>query len=173
MANYPTSAPSFSNKSAGQSIASAHINAIQDEVVAIGAGLLQGTAPLASSNSTVAALSVAGNSTLGAAVVIPNSTTATLGAGNTNDLALPSSVFWLITTANAAGSTLTSMTAGTNGRMVGIMNIGAGNPLVLASDTAALGTAANRFATGSTISAGGVLLVVYQSNRWRPIGRSS
>lgn len=40
MANYPTSIPSFTNKSAGQTIGSAHINSLQDEVVAIGTDIL-------------------------------------------------------------------------------------------------------------------------------------
>jgi len=39
MANYPTSDPSFSDKSPGQKIQSAHIDALQDEVVAIGSAL--------------------------------------------------------------------------------------------------------------------------------------
>ena len=38
-ANYPTADPSFTNKSAGQQIQSAHVNALQDEVVAIGSAL--------------------------------------------------------------------------------------------------------------------------------------
>lgn len=42
MPNYPGSAPSFTAKSPGQTIASAEINAIADEVVAIGTGLLTG-----------------------------------------------------------------------------------------------------------------------------------
>jgi hypothetical protein len=58
MANYPTSVPSFSAKSAGQTIQHGHVNDLQDEVVAIGSGLLQGTAPLNSSNSTVVSLTV-------------------------------------------------------------------------------------------------------------------
>jgi len=62
MANYPATAPSFSNKTPGQTIASAHINAIQDEVVAIGGGLLNGTAPVVSSNITAGHIS-AGTST--------------------------------------------------------------------------------------------------------------
>lgn len=40
MANYPTSAPSFTTKSAGQTIQPGHVNDVQDEVVAIGSGLL-------------------------------------------------------------------------------------------------------------------------------------
>ena len=96
MANYPNAIPSFSDKSPGQTIASAHMDAVQDEIVAIGSGLLQGTAPLNSSNSTLANLSVTGGSTialslavgvnasvLGALSVGGNSTIAgTLSAGN-------------------------------------------------------------------------------------------
>jgi hypothetical protein len=42
MANYPTSDPSFSAKSAGNTIQAAHVNALQDEVVAIGSALRSG-----------------------------------------------------------------------------------------------------------------------------------
>jgi hypothetical protein len=42
MANYPTSDPSFGTKSDGNTIAAAHVNALQDEVVAIGAALRGG-----------------------------------------------------------------------------------------------------------------------------------
>jgi len=66
MANFPTSAPSFSAKSNGQTIDASHINSLQDEVVAIGGGYVNGTAPLNSSNSTVANLSVTSNSTISA-----------------------------------------------------------------------------------------------------------
>src|SRR6478609_3742485 len=53
MANYPTSTPSFTNKSNGQTIDASHINSIQDEVVAIGGGLLNGLAhPLMSTSLT-------------------------------------------------------------------------------------------------------------------------
>ena len=68
MANYPTSDPSFSAKSPGGQIQAAHINALQDEVVAIGAAL-RGTAQhsYTTANSVVASsnLSIGGNSTLG------------------------------------------------------------------------------------------------------------
>lgn len=57
MANYPNSAPSFGNKSNGQVIDASHINSLQDEVVAIGGGLLNGTAPVTSSNVTAAQIS--------------------------------------------------------------------------------------------------------------------
>lgn len=63
-ASYPTSAKSFSAKSAGMVIQAADVGDLQDEVTAIESGLLQGTAPLNSSRSTLATLSVTGGSTL-------------------------------------------------------------------------------------------------------------
>jgi len=63
MPSYPTSIFAPSVKTAGQTIQPAHVNDLQDEVVAIEQGITQGTAPLNSSNSTVANLSVLGGST--------------------------------------------------------------------------------------------------------------
>lgn len=65
MAQYPTAVKSFTSKSTSDVVQAAHVNDLQDEVNAIEAGLLNGTAPLNSSNSTVANLSVTGGSTLG------------------------------------------------------------------------------------------------------------
>jgi hypothetical protein len=62
-ASYPTAVKSFTTKSAGDTIQGSHINDVQDEVAAIEGGLLNGTAPLNSSNSTLANLSVPGVST--------------------------------------------------------------------------------------------------------------
>lgn len=64
MASYPTAPKSFTVKSAGDTIQPAHVNDLQDEVAAIEGGLLNGTAPLNSSNSTVVNLSVSGNCTV-------------------------------------------------------------------------------------------------------------
>lgn len=69
-ASYPTSAKAFATKTAGGVIQPADVNDLQDEVTAIETGLLTGTAPLNSSNSTVASLSVVGGSTIGGGVVI-------------------------------------------------------------------------------------------------------
>lgn len=63
-ASYPTAVKSFTVKNAGDTIQPAHLNDLQDEVAAIEGGLLNGTAPLHSSNSTVANLSVSGGSTV-------------------------------------------------------------------------------------------------------------
>ena len=75
MPSYPTSVKSFTTKNAGDSILAAHVNDIQDEVNAVEAGLLNGTAPLNSSNSTVAALSVTGNTTLAASLQVSGNST--------------------------------------------------------------------------------------------------
>jgi hypothetical protein len=70
MASYPTAVKSFTTKTAAQTIASAHMNDVQDEINAIEDGLLNATAPLNSSNSTVANLSVTGGSTFAGNVTI-------------------------------------------------------------------------------------------------------
>lgn len=75
-ASYPTSIKSFTTKNTGDAIQAAHINDLQDEVAAIEQGLLGGTAPLNSSNSTLATLSVTGGSTLATLQVGGNSTIA-------------------------------------------------------------------------------------------------
>lgn len=78
MASYPDSVKSFVTRSAGQTIAAAHVNDLQDEVNAMESGLLNGTAPLNSSNSTMAALNVTGNCTVAGKLNSSNSTLATL-----------------------------------------------------------------------------------------------
>ena len=80
-ASYPGSVKSFTNKSNGQAIEASHVNDLQDEVNAIEAGLLNGTAPLTSSRAIVGALSAAA-STLASLVVPGGSTLANLQAGN-------------------------------------------------------------------------------------------
>ena len=62
-ASYPSAIKTFATRSNGQTIDASQVNDLQDEVNAIEAGLLNGTAPLTSSNATVAALSVLGPST--------------------------------------------------------------------------------------------------------------
>lgn len=52
-ASYPNSVKTFATRSAGQTIDPSHVNDLQDEVSAIEDGLLNGTAPVTSSNLTV------------------------------------------------------------------------------------------------------------------------
>jgi hypothetical protein len=73
-ASYPTAVKTFTTKNTGDAIQAAHINDLQDEVSAIEGGLLGGTAPLHSSNSTLANLSVLGGSTLASLQVSGDST---------------------------------------------------------------------------------------------------
>ena len=75
-ASYPTTVKTFTTRSAGQTIQPSHINDLQDEITAIEAGLVSGAAPLNSSNSTLATLSVIGGSTLATLQVSGNSTIA-------------------------------------------------------------------------------------------------
>lgn len=68
MPSFPASVKAFTTKldGAGNPINSAHVNDLQDEVNAIEAGYLNATARLNSSASTLASLSVTGNSTVAA-----------------------------------------------------------------------------------------------------------
>jgi hypothetical protein len=70
MPQYPSAVKSFTTRNAGDVIQPAHINDLQDEVNAIEAGLLNGSAPLNSSKSTLVTLSVTGNSTLASSITI-------------------------------------------------------------------------------------------------------
>jgi len=78
-AQYPSAVKTFTTKSAGNVIQPADVNDLQDEVNAIEDGLLNGSARLNSSNSTVRALSVLGGSTFAAGIVIASSATITAG----------------------------------------------------------------------------------------------
>lgn len=111
-ANYPTSDPSFTTKNTGDTIQAAHVNAAQDEIVAIGSalrgtlqhaltvgtgGLTVSSGGLAVSTGNVALgqnLSVAGNSTFTGSVVMSSLVTATAQprcmAWSSVGLALPS-----------------------------------------------------------------------------------
>lgn len=119
MANYPTSVPSFGTKSNGQTIDASHINTIQDEVIAIGSGLLTGTAPLTSSNASVGTLSVLGGFGL------TGRQTFALSSGNTDNLSVASTVAMARFGGNSSGSTLTGLTVtgGNAGRVLFLMNV--------------------------------------------------
>lgn len=70
MASYPGAVKSFTSKNAGDVIQPVDINDVQDEINAIEAGILNGTANLNTSNSTLVNLSVLHNSTLGSTITI-------------------------------------------------------------------------------------------------------
>ena len=71
MPSFPGSVKSFTTKNSGDVIQAAHVNDLQDEVNAIEAGYINATAPLNSSRSTVATLSVLGASTFAARPTMP------------------------------------------------------------------------------------------------------
>lgn len=78
MASYPAAVWAPTTKNPGDKIASAHIDDIQNEIIAIEDGLLNSKAPLNSSNATVNTLSVAAGSTfVGSAVFSSNVTLST------------------------------------------------------------------------------------------------
>ena len=63
MPSFPASVFAPTTKTAAQTIQAAHVNDVQDEIVAIEGGYRNATAPLNSSNSTLAARSGVGHST--------------------------------------------------------------------------------------------------------------
>ena len=78
MASYPTAVKSFTTKNTGDIYQAAHVNDLQDEVAAIEAGILNGTAPVTSSRVVAPALSVSAGSTLTTLNVTGGSTFATV-----------------------------------------------------------------------------------------------
>ena len=76
-ASYPSAVKTFAARSNGGVIDASHVNDLQDEVNAIEAGLLNGTAPLNSSKSTLVSLSVTGASTLAGTVNVTGNSTFT------------------------------------------------------------------------------------------------
>ncbi len=99
MASYPGAVKSFTSKNAGDVIQPVDINDVQDEINAIEAGLLNGTANLNSSNSTVVSLSVLHNSTLGSTITIGTVPMIWPAAGG--------STGQVLTISSTSGSTLT------------------------------------------------------------------
>ena len=90
MANYPTSDPSFAAKNTGDTVQASHVNALQDEVVAIGAalrGTLQHAVTVGTGGLTVSTgntvlgqnLSVAGTSTFAGIPVMSTGLTVSTG----------------------------------------------------------------------------------------------
>lgn len=73
MASFPGSVKVFTTKNNGDTIQPADVNDLQDEVSAIEDGFRNATAPLNSSRSTVATLSVTGNSTIAGELFVSKS----------------------------------------------------------------------------------------------------
>jgi hypothetical protein len=111
MASFPTTNITYANRSPGQAIASAHINSLQDEVAAIELGYLTGTARLNAGNSTVATLSVTGNSTLASTVNITGTILLNGSSGSTAQF-LRGDMTWQTIT---AGSTFADLVVASTG----------------------------------------------------------
>jgi hypothetical protein len=131
MANYPTSVPSFTTKSAGQTIGSAHMNGVQDEIVAIGTDLLTWTSYSPTWGNTGTANVLGDGSVLGKwarhgktihvsiAFVWGSTTVAGNGAFT---FTLPVTAAGLLGTIDAAGGgTLTDASVGQYGAIVALL----------------------------------------------------
>jgi hypothetical protein len=175
-ASYPTAVKSFTSKSAGDTIQPAHVNDLQDEVAAIEGGLLGGTAPLNSSRSTLASLSVTGNSTLaalnagastlGSLSVTGASTLASLQVANSTvgnlvvsgGLSVGASTFTSIQAGNSTVGNLTAsnVAVSSNCTVVGGLTVTGGSTLgtVQAGDSTLANLTVSSAATVGTLSAG-------------------
>lgn len=61
MASFPGSVKTYTSRNAGDVIQPSHVNEVQEEITALEDGLRNGTAPLNSSNSTFASVTVTGS----------------------------------------------------------------------------------------------------------------
>jgi hypothetical protein len=170
-ASYPSAVKSFTSKSAGDTIQPAHVNDLQDEVSAIESGLLSGTAPLNSSRSTLASLSVTGNSTVAALnagastlaslSVTGASTLASLQVANSTvgnlvvsgGLSVGASTF---TSLQAGNSTASNVSVSSNCTVAGGLTVTGGSTLgtVQAGDSTIANLTVSSAATLGTLSAG-------------------
>src|SRR5690349_2185942 len=69
-ASYPGSVKVFQTRSNGQTVDASHVNDLQDEVNAIESGILNGTAPVVSSNLTIGGTIVGGFTERGRSVKV-------------------------------------------------------------------------------------------------------
>lgn len=191
MASFPDSIFSPASKNNGDTIQASHVTDLDGEVVAIEQGLRNGTAPLNSSNSTFAALSVtggstfatvsAGASTLASANVSGASTLAgavtfrspfyvptastTLSGGSTrfDNVALPSTGVLLRVDGNSTAIAISGLSTATDGRVLYLANVESAAAITLL-DEDANSSATSRFQLGGsnrTINAGGLATLVY------------
>lgn len=141
-ASYPNAVKTYTTKSdgAGNRIQADHINALQDEVTAIEDGLLNGTAPIASSNITAPALQVT-TATItnlvsgGGRLVLPSSggstgqvLTIVSTSGSTQTLEWRSAAG----VSSAAGSTVGSLTVSSNAPATPVANTLYANTMIKA-----------------------------------------
>ena len=125
MPSFPTSVFAPTNKSNGQTIDASHVNDLQNEVVAIEGGYINGTAPLNSSGSTVGTLSVTGGSTFASRPLMPppeairvTDCTSALDQNTTNALTWPTQVYAINSSIHSTGTNPSRFTPQTTGVFV-------------------------------------------------------
>lgn len=128
-ASYPTSVKTYAAKNTGDTVQAAHMTDVELEITAIESGLLTGTAPLNSSNSTMANLSVTGGATfaavtLGATTLASLVVTGVLQSSATTHVSLVVSGGTTLGTLQAGASTHTSLVV-SGGTTLGTMQAGA------------------------------------------------
>lgn len=183
-ASYPSSVVALSTKNDGDTVFASHVDALQDEIIAVENGLLTGIAHnvLPDANNTrdlgsvakawanIYAISLKVN---GIALQAPLVQTTTL-TGTQNDFVLttPANVL-VLRCNNATDITFTGFVAGTDGQVLIVESIGAGNVFVKHQNagSAAANRAINFATSGDTPGAtgSGMFVFVYDGTtaRWR------
>lgn len=189
-ATYPAGVVSFTTKTAGQTIQSAHINTIQAEITAVENALLNGLAhivkPLTDATydlGTVAARWRDGffsrNVTIGGTLTAPAlvggwTIVTSTSTGTLNDFAPGLVGNTVLRMNNATLATITGFSGGADGQLVEVQSVGAGQVDTSHQDTAST-TAADRLiniaASGHTSAAAGAGTLLYRYDgttaRWR------
>lgn len=171
-ASYPASVKSFSTKLAGQTISSAHVNDIQDEIVAIEGALLNGFTHTL--KPTVAAANDLGTTGLpwGMAHVrglnLDASSTLTIASGVVTVLR---SYHALDTEGAAATDDLDTLTAGTGVAEGFVLTVRAANTAHVVTLKDGTG---NLLLNGDCLltSTDATLLLIYDGTNWRELSRS-
>lgn len=151
MASFPAAVKSFTTKNAGDVIQAAHINDLQDEVNAIEAGYVNGTALVNSSRATHTSLQVSGASTLASLNVSGGSTLGAVQGAASTFTSLSVSGGSTLGTISGGDSTFSGLSAG--GSTLGTLNVNSGSQFF-----------ADHFGFGKTYLRGGTYLGVTTVN---------
>lgn len=179
MASFPDSIFSPASKNTGDTIQASHITDLDGEVVAIEQGFRSGTAPLNSSHSTLAALSVSGGSTFAGSVtvggpfVMPTAST-TLSGGSTrfDNVLVPASAGLLRVSGNSTAIAISGFSTVAGGRLLYVTNVEPSVSVTLLNEDANSSETCRIQLGGSnrTITAGSMVTLIYDGVRGRWCG---
>lgn len=178
---YPTSVQTFATHNKDDTIEGEHVNTLQTEVNAIEDGLLNATARLNSSNSTVAALSVTGGSTFAGALTCSSGVRA---SGSTSSFGSSVTFGSGLNVSSGALVASSGFTASTGSTLSGPVTLGAGivstasfassvtfsSGVSVSTGALTLGQGQIVFPATQVAAAGANTLDDYEEGTWTPAG---